>query len=89
MSSQDKPKLFVKNVGSRKEVIEGVACRTAGGLTVDDLFVDQNGVIKSKKQAESLKLRKGLEHQVAVTPVVEESDHEDAGVKAIPKPDAF
>jgi hypothetical protein len=91
MSSQDKPKLFVKTVGSRKDVIEGIACKTAGGLTVDDLFVDQNGVIKSKKQAESLKARKGLEHHEPqggssnVAPVVEESDHEEVSVKAIPK----
>ena len=91
MSSQDKPKLFVKTIGSRKEVFEGIACKTAGGLTADDLFVDQNGVIKSKKQAESLKARKGLEHHeqqggsVSVAPVAEESDHEEVSVKAIPK----
>jgi hypothetical protein len=53
--SDNKPRCFSKKYGSRKEVFDGVACMTRGGLVVDDLFLDNDGVIRSVKQCESLK----------------------------------
>jgi len=53
--SDNKLRAFTKKYGSRKEVFDGVACMTRGGLTLDDLFLDDNGVIRSVKQQESLK----------------------------------
>jgi hypothetical protein len=53
--SDTKPRAFTKKYGSRKEVFDGVACMTRGGLSIEDLFVDGDGVIRSLKQQESLK----------------------------------
>ena len=53
--SDNKPRAFSKKYGTRKEVFDGVACMTRGGLTLEELFVDGDGVIRSIKQCESLK----------------------------------
>ena len=51
----EKPRAFSKKYGSRKDVIDGLAAMTRGNLTASDLFVDDDGVIRSVKQQESLK----------------------------------
>ena len=53
--ADNKPRAFSKKYGTRKEVFDGVAVMTRGGLTLEELFVDEDGVIRSLKQAESLK----------------------------------
>ena len=53
--SDNKPRCFTKKFGTRKEVFDEIACMTRGGLTLEDLFLDDNGVIRSVKQQESLK----------------------------------
>ena len=53
--SEAKTRAFSKKYGTRKEVFDGVACMTRGGLGLDDLFLDDDGVIRSVKQQESLK----------------------------------
>ena len=53
--SENKPRVFTKKYGTRKEVFDGVACMTRGSLTVEDLFLDNDGVIRSLCQQESLK----------------------------------
>jgi len=54
----NKPRAFTKKYGSRKEVFDGVASMTRGGLSLDNLFLDDDGVIRSVKQQESLKKTK-------------------------------
>ena len=53
--SEAKTRAFTKKYGSRKEVFDGVACMTRGGLGLEDLFLDDDGVIRSVRQQESLK----------------------------------
>ena len=53
--SDSKPRAFSKKYGTRKEVFDQVASMTRGGLRVEDLFIDDDGVIRSVKQQESLK----------------------------------
>ena len=74
-------KVFEKSVGSRLDVWEGRAKWTSGKLTKDQLFIDEHNVIRSKKQAESMK--KKVPESEHVAPIVEESD-EDGGAKAVP-----
>ena len=73
------PKVFTKSVGSRIEVWNGVAKWTSGRLTKDDLFLDEHNVIRSRKQADSMKKK--------VEAPIEEA-HEDSGeenlAKAVP-----
>ena len=57
--SEAKTRAFSKKYGTRKEVFDGVACMTRGGLGLEDLFLDDNGVIRSLKQVESLKKSEG------------------------------
>ena len=57
--SEAKSRAFSKKYGTRKEVFDGVACMTRGGLGLEDLFLDDNGVIRSLKQVESLKKSEG------------------------------
>jgi hypothetical protein len=53
--SDNKPRAFTKKYGTRKEVFDGVACMTRGSLSIEDLFLDNDGVIRSLRQQESLK----------------------------------
>ena len=53
--ADNKPRCFTKKFGTRKEVFDEIACMTRGGLTLENLFLDDDGVIRSVKQAESLK----------------------------------
>jgi len=88
--SENKPRAFIKKYGSRKEVFDGVAKMTRGGLESEDLFLDDQGVIRSVKQQESLK-KSGenlVRKEKRVVPQVEpssDSEYEDGGdAKAVP-----
>lgn len=70
-------KVFEKSVGSRLDVWEGRAKWTSGKLTKDDLFIDEHNVIRSKKQAESMKKK-------IPEIVIESVEDSDEGVKAVP-----
>lgn len=41
---------YERQVGSRREVMDGYAHHTSGGLTVKDLVVNSKGAIVSKKR---------------------------------------
>lgn len=48
------------SVGSRAQVYNGTALRTAGGLTRADLFQDKYGRIRSKRASSAAKRNKNL-----------------------------
>jgi hypothetical protein len=51
----------MERIGNKKEVFEGKALRTPGGLTKDDLMKNKRGTIVSKKQhANGLKQAKNI-----------------------------
>lgn len=45
-------KKSIRSVGTREQVWEGLAKKTAGGLTKDDLIMNSRGKIVSKKRSE-------------------------------------
>ena len=50
----------MSSIGSKAEVFHGTKERTAGGLTKNDLFLDKDGRIKSKKQSKAGKKNPAL-----------------------------
>jgi hypothetical protein len=40
----------MKSVGTKKEVFDGLARKTSGGLTKDDLTLNKSGKVVSKRQ---------------------------------------
>lgn len=56
-------------VGSRAQVFHGTADRTAGGLTKKDLFLGQDGQIKSKAASEAALARMEEEGKKAMVKV--------------------
>ena len=56
-SSDDGIRYTIKARGSKKDVWHGLAKRTAGGLTKDDLVLNKRGKPVSKKQSDAAKLR--------------------------------
>ena len=48
----------IKARGTRKEVWEGTAMHTGGGLSKDDLFLNKTGKIVSRRQSEVAKARR-------------------------------
>lgn len=61
--------MFEKRIGSRAEVMHGVAQQTGGGLKKADLFLNSDGRIKSKdavKAAKDRLKREGAAHFVKV-----------------------
>ena len=54
----------MQTVGSRAEVMHGKAKRTAGGLTVNDMFYDKNGRIRSRRASRAARSANNLgKHQ--------------------------
>lgn len=72
----EKVRAFSKKYGTRKEVVSEIAAKTRGGLTADDLFIDNEGVIRSVKQQESLK--KSSNNLIKKEKKVVEEVHTDA-----------
>jgi len=56
-----KGKKFKELFGSREQVMNGTAYKTEGGLTIDDLIMNKNGRIVSKKKHYTAKKEKRLE----------------------------
>ena len=50
-----------KGIGTRAQVWHGTACKTSGGLMKQNLFMNKNGRIVSKKKHETAKKEKRLE----------------------------
>ena len=85
-----KPVCFTKKFGTRKEVFDEIACMTRGGLTLEDLFLDDNGVIRSVKQCESLKKNQSnlvKKDKKVSKVVVEESDDSEVNDNSDPGED--
>ncbi len=85
-----KPVCFTKKFGTRKEVFDEIACMTRGGLTLEDLFLDDNGVIRSVKQCESLKKNQNnlvKKDKKVSKVVVEESDDSEVNDNSDPGED--
>jgi hypothetical protein len=88
--SDKKPVCFTKKFGTRKEVFDEIACMTRGGLTLEDLFLDDNGVIRSVKQCESLKKNQNnlvKKDKKVSKVVVEESDDSEVNDNSDPGED--
>jgi hypothetical protein len=71
--SENVNQIYQKKYGSRAEVYNGVAFSTRGHLKREDLFVDENGVLQSKKQVDSLKA-KTVSSSLKNVPEVEEDE---------------
>ena len=56
-----KGKKFKELFGSREQVMNGTAYKTEGGLIIDDLIMNKNGRIVSKKKHYTAKKEKRLE----------------------------
>lgn len=56
-----KGKKFKELFGSREQVMNGTAYKTEGGLKIDDLIMNKNGRIVSKKKHYTAKKEKRLE----------------------------
>ena len=50
-----------KGIGTRAQVWHGTACKTSGGLTKKNLFMNKNGRIVSRKKHLTAKKEKRLE----------------------------
>lgn len=50
----------MKTDGSRAEVMHGKAKHTSGGLTINDLFYDNNGRIRSKRASRAARASNNL-----------------------------
>ena len=77
-------KIYSKNFGNKREVYDGLAFQTRGGLTKDSLFLDENSVLRSRKQVDSMKANKKIkDYPVAVAVAqqkeVPETDNDDSG----------
>ena len=78
-------KIYTKNFGTKREVYDGIAFQTRGGLTKESLFVDENSVLKSRKQVDSLKVNKKIKETTNAVPEVDDdnSGDDDNKTKAI------
>ncbi len=71
-------------------MFDEIACMTRGGLTLEDLFLDDNGVIRSVKQCESLKKNQNnlvKKDKKVSKVVVEESDDSEVNDNSDPGED--
>jgi len=79
---------YLKKFGNKAEVYEGKALQTRGGLKFDDLYVSDEGVLKSRRQKQN---KQEVEVAVEKSSVYEDdgsgSDNsgDDKGTPAIPK----
>ena len=72
MTDSSEVKHYLKKFGNKAEVFEGKALQTRGGLKFDDLYVNDEGILKSRRQ----KLNKEPE---VIVEEKQESDDDDSG----------
>ena len=83
--SENVNQIFQKKYGSRAEVYNGIALSTRGQLKKENLFVDENGVLQSKKQVDSLKAKTVNSNLTKTSVEVREEDDNTGDEKDLTK----